>query len=169
MSQAGWSSYLLRYILLTIVVLVFENYLATMENIIPSPVLLGQGLIASIHGHFDHAQHLGRIGPDVSVVCLSWFQQHMHQHKQPAPATISTSNTSSTSRRSIKQQQDQNRNTQNTNMIPKMQQKPSARPKNNQNLVYSSWVNPVFVTLPSEHGHSLRLSTRRYDLTRGLV
>ena len=71
-------------------------------------------------------------------------QQHMHQHKQPAPATISTSNTSSRAgqqrqqhqRSSVKQQQDQNGNTENTNMISKMQQKPSARPKKYQNLVY---------------------------------
>ena len=71
-------------------------------------------------------------------------QQHMHQHKQPAPATISTSNTSSRAgqqrqqhqRSSVKQQQDQNGNTENTNMISKMQQKPSARPKKYQHLVY---------------------------------
>ena len=101
----------------------------------------------------------------------------MHQHKQPAPAIISTNNTSSRAgqqrqqhqRSSIKQQQDQNGNTENTNMIPKMQQKPSAWPKNIKILFIVDWVNLVFVTLPSEHGHSLQLCRGRYDLTRGLV
>ena len=54
-------------------------------------------------------------------------------------------------------------------MISKMQQKSSARPKNIKILFIVDWVNLVFVTLPSEHGHSLRLSRGRYDLTKGLV
>ena len=94
--------------------------------------------------------------------------QHKQHQQQSRPATPAAQ-TKQHKRSSIKQQQDQNGNTQNTNMIPKVQQKPSARPKKTKILFIVDWVNLVFVTLPSEHGRSLRLSTRRYDLTRGLV
>ena len=74
----------------------------------------------------------------------SWHSVDQQSARNIRNVSTSTSNTSSRAgqqrqqhqRSSVKQQQDQNGNTENTNMISKMKQKPSARPKKYQNLVY---------------------------------